>query len=189
MNGDQDGHPVLTDAVQSCLRELAESVWWKSPDNAMRFPRRVATQFMRLGGWPDVVAMVDAVGEDFLRNFSATPKPANWMSSPGATLSFLNQPILIQDRADTLSVLVASQLASESLVFRGSRNRKSWISGSHSHGNRIAARFARYIAESDATAHRGQGLPRRPRSARERLASGRRPRRRRSDVRARIPAE
>lgn len=69
MNGDPDGHPVLTDAALSCLRRLAQKyVWWKSPEDAMRFPARVAAQVMHLGSWPDVVAMVEGVGEDYLRD-------------------------------------------------------------------------------------------------------------------------
>lgn len=69
MNGDTQAHPVLTEAALSRLTQLAQKyVWWKSPDEAMRFPRRVAAQVMNLGTWDDAVAMIDAVGEDFLRD-------------------------------------------------------------------------------------------------------------------------
>src|SRR6516164_5045640 len=52
----------------SCLHSLARRyVWWKTPDEAMVFPRRVAAQVTNLGAWEDVVLMVDATGEDFLR--------------------------------------------------------------------------------------------------------------------------
>ena len=33
----------------------------------MRFPDRVTAQVMNIGDWNDVVDMVDAVGEDYLR--------------------------------------------------------------------------------------------------------------------------
>jgi hypothetical protein len=52
-----------------CLRRLASRyVWWKTPDEAMRFPDRIAAQVMNLGTWEDTVALVDAAGEDYLRH-------------------------------------------------------------------------------------------------------------------------
>lgn len=69
MNCEAQERPQLTDAAQACLRELAQTyVWWKSPDDAMRFPRRIAAQVMNLGSWPHVVTMIDTVGEEFLRD-------------------------------------------------------------------------------------------------------------------------
>lgn len=57
----------------TCLRALAARyVWWKTPDEAMQFPGRVAAQVMNLGDWNDVVAMVEAVGEDYLRHVLKT---------------------------------------------------------------------------------------------------------------------
>jgi hypothetical protein len=34
----------------------------------MQFPDRVAAQVMNIGDWNDLVEMVDAVGEDYLRH-------------------------------------------------------------------------------------------------------------------------
>ena len=65
--------PALTPQALACLHSLAERyVWWKSQDEAMQFPQRVAAQVMNLGTWEDVVRMVDAVGEDYLRYVLST---------------------------------------------------------------------------------------------------------------------
>lgn len=61
--------PSLSLPALACLRRLAARyVWWKSPEEAMQFPDRVAAQVMNLGDWKDVVEMVDAVGEEYLRS-------------------------------------------------------------------------------------------------------------------------
>jgi hypothetical protein len=58
----------LTGPGLACLRLLAARyVWWKTPDEAMEFPDRVAAQVMNLGTWDDLTAMIEAVGEDYLR--------------------------------------------------------------------------------------------------------------------------
>ena len=60
--------PQLTDQGLSCLRTLAgRYVWWKTPEEAMVFPARVAAQVMNLGTFEDLTAMVEATGEDYLR--------------------------------------------------------------------------------------------------------------------------
>ena len=52
----------------ACLGRLAKRyVWWKSPDEAMQHPERVAAQVMNIGDWQDAGEMVDAVGYDYLR--------------------------------------------------------------------------------------------------------------------------
>jgi hypothetical protein len=59
---------VLTGAGLACLRELAPRyVWWKTRDEAMEFPDRVAAQVMNLGTFDDLTAMLEATGEDYLR--------------------------------------------------------------------------------------------------------------------------
>ncbi|MGO9339899.1 MAG: hypothetical protein ACLPY1_20560 [Terracidiphilus sp.] len=58
----------LTDQGLACLRALAPRyVWWKTPDEAMEFPDRVAAQVMNLGTFEDLTAMVEATGVDYLR--------------------------------------------------------------------------------------------------------------------------
>jgi hypothetical protein len=59
----------LTDDALACLRLFAQKyVWWKSPEEAIRFPQRVAAQVMKLGTWDDLVGMIEATGEDYLRD-------------------------------------------------------------------------------------------------------------------------
>jgi hypothetical protein len=60
--------PQLTDHALGCLRHLATRyVWWKTPDEAMEYPSRVAAQVMNLGTFEDLTQMVEATGEDYLR--------------------------------------------------------------------------------------------------------------------------
>lgn len=59
---------TLSDEARACMWALAQRyVWWKTPDEAMRYPDRVAAQVMNIGAWEDVVKMVNATGEDYLR--------------------------------------------------------------------------------------------------------------------------
>jgi len=58
----------LSPPALACLRRLAARyVWWKSPEEAMQFPDRVAAQVMNIGDWNDVVELVDRAGENYLR--------------------------------------------------------------------------------------------------------------------------
>jgi hypothetical protein len=58
----------LSDEGYVCLHTLARTyVWWKTPDEAMRYPDRVAAQVMNLGTWDDLNSMIDATGERYLR--------------------------------------------------------------------------------------------------------------------------
>jgi hypothetical protein len=60
--------PQLTKPAYACLRRLAARyVWWKTPDEALQFPDRIAAQVMNLGDYQDVVEMIEATGEDYLR--------------------------------------------------------------------------------------------------------------------------
>lgn len=62
------GISLSTEALE-CLRELAKQyVWWKTVDEAMRYPDRVAAQVMNLGAWEDVVRLADSAGEDYLQH-------------------------------------------------------------------------------------------------------------------------
>jgi hypothetical protein len=59
--------PQLTGLGFARLRILAARyVWWKTPEQAMEFPDRVAAQVMNLGDYEDVVEMIEATGEDYL---------------------------------------------------------------------------------------------------------------------------
>jgi len=60
--------PQLTDQALGGLRKLAARyVWWKTPDQAIECPERVAAQVMNLGTFEDLTRMVETTGEDFLR--------------------------------------------------------------------------------------------------------------------------
>lgn len=62
------GEVQLATPALACLRRMATRyVWWKPVEEAMMFPDRVAAQVMNLGDWQDVVEMVEAVGENYLR--------------------------------------------------------------------------------------------------------------------------
>jgi hypothetical protein len=51
------------------LKRLAvKYVWWKTPDDAIRFPHHVAAQVMNIGDYDDVQALVASVGDDYLRD-------------------------------------------------------------------------------------------------------------------------
>lgn len=42
-------------------------IWWKTPEEAVEFPRHVISQVMNLGLQEDMEALAAAVGEDVLR--------------------------------------------------------------------------------------------------------------------------
>lgn len=49
------------------LKHLASKyVWWKTPEDAVTMPERVAAQVMNIGDYHDVQALVDQVGEKYL---------------------------------------------------------------------------------------------------------------------------
>lgn len=45
----------------------AKYIWWKSPDEAMRHPRRIITQVMDIGDYGDVRTMAHALGDAALK--------------------------------------------------------------------------------------------------------------------------
>jgi len=46
----------------------ARYVWWKTPEEALRYPQQTAAQVMNLGDWDDVQALARSAGDDFLRS-------------------------------------------------------------------------------------------------------------------------
>ena len=63
-----EARPKPTAKALACLCGLAARyVWRKTPDEAMEFPDRVAAQVMNLGDYEDVVVMIEATGEEYLR--------------------------------------------------------------------------------------------------------------------------
>jgi hypothetical protein len=57
----------LSQPALALLKTLAARyIWWKTPEEAMQFPDRVAAQVMNLGDHSDVMDMIEATGEDYL---------------------------------------------------------------------------------------------------------------------------
>lgn len=48
-------------------RFAAKYIWWKSPDEALRRPRRVVAQVMNLGDFDDARELAGVLGDDALR--------------------------------------------------------------------------------------------------------------------------
>jgi hypothetical protein len=50
------------------LKPFAQKyVWWKTADEAVGMPERIAAQVMNIGDYDDVQALVQLVGDDYLR--------------------------------------------------------------------------------------------------------------------------
>jgi len=61
-------NPQLSQEALACLRTLAARyIWWKTPEQAILYPDRIAAQVMNLGTWEDLTAMVETTGEEYLR--------------------------------------------------------------------------------------------------------------------------
>ena len=45
----------------------ARYIWWKTPEEALRYPQQIAAQVMNLADWADVQILARAVGDDYLR--------------------------------------------------------------------------------------------------------------------------
>ena len=59
----------MPDDNNEALKLLARRyIWWKSPDEAVREPRRVIAQVMNLGDWDDVETMRQRLGDAALRD-------------------------------------------------------------------------------------------------------------------------
>jgi hypothetical protein len=54
--------------LQELLKRLsAHYIWWKSPDEAMRHPRRIITQVMNIGDFEDMQQLAEILGDKALR--------------------------------------------------------------------------------------------------------------------------
>jgi hypothetical protein len=54
------------------LRQLASKyVWWKSPDEALRWPKRIAAQVMDIGDYKDLRDLSKVLGDGYLRQVLA----------------------------------------------------------------------------------------------------------------------
>ena len=62
----------LTDSDSAEQREplrywAARYIWWKPPEEALRYPERILAQVMNLGDYEDVQRMAQAFGDEVLR--------------------------------------------------------------------------------------------------------------------------
>lgn len=48
-------------------RWAAKYIWWKAPDDAMRWPTRIIAQVMNLGEYDDVLRLIEVFGAEALR--------------------------------------------------------------------------------------------------------------------------
>lgn len=46
------------------LKQMAKNyIWWKTPDEAIKYPNRIIAQVMDVGDWYDVEKLIAAVGK------------------------------------------------------------------------------------------------------------------------------
>ena len=64
---------LLEHEAHALLRYLAgKYVWWKTPEEAIAFPRRGIAQVMNIGDYADVQALANQVGEEVLKDVIRT---------------------------------------------------------------------------------------------------------------------
>ena len=69
---------------EQLLRDLAARyIWWKTPDEALLYPQRIAAQVMNLGDFDDARIMAEELGDEFLRHVLVTAdigqfNPRSW---------------------------------------------------------------------------------------------------------------
>ena len=71
---------MRTKPLESFARKY---VWWKNPDEALRYPQRVLAQVMDIGDHDDVERLARLVGDDGLRDVIAQAeagqfRPRSW---------------------------------------------------------------------------------------------------------------
>jgi hypothetical protein len=76
--------PQFTESQREVLAGLAKRyVWWESSEQALHFPQRVIAHVMNVGDWDAVCTLVDALGNDPLRETLETAvigqfSPRSW---------------------------------------------------------------------------------------------------------------
>ncbi len=57
----------MNQADLDLLKTLAQRyIWWKTPDEAIRYPEHIVAQIMDMGDYADVQMLVKQVGDDVL---------------------------------------------------------------------------------------------------------------------------
>ncbi|MBX3749125.1 MAG: hypothetical protein KF897_03465 [Opitutaceae bacterium] len=62
-------NPLQGEQHAALLKELAaKHIWWKTPEEAMKYPSRIVAQTMDRGSIDDINALFEAFGEDYLKS-------------------------------------------------------------------------------------------------------------------------
>jgi hypothetical protein len=59
----------------------AKYLWWMTPDEAIKRPERIIIQVMNIGDFTDVVAILDAAGEEQAREVLVHDEPGQFSPS------------------------------------------------------------------------------------------------------------
>jgi len=75
--------PVIHAQDNPLIPLARKYVWWKAPEEALRFPQRVIAQIMDIGDHEDIERLVQIVGEKALKNAivsaeSGQFRPRSW---------------------------------------------------------------------------------------------------------------
>jgi len=46
----------------------ARHIWWKTPDEALKYPTRIVAQTMNRGSLAEIATLTDALGEEYLKD-------------------------------------------------------------------------------------------------------------------------
>jgi hypothetical protein len=57
------------------LQLASKYIWRKSPDDALRYPRRIAAQVMDIGDYEDVQRLAKEFGNNYLRQVVTNVEP------------------------------------------------------------------------------------------------------------------
>ena len=67
-------------ANQGVLKSFAKKyIWWKTPEDAVLYPRRIIAQVMNMGTFEDVQKLVQHMGVDILKDVIAHAE-AGWFN-------------------------------------------------------------------------------------------------------------
>ena len=61
--------------MDESLRRFVKYIWWKSPEEALRYPDRIIARVMDRGTTEDVFALIEIVGRDRMRHVLENAEP------------------------------------------------------------------------------------------------------------------
>ena len=65
-------------AIEESLRRFVKYVWWKTPDEALRYPDRLIARVMDRGTTEDVFSLIEIVGRDRMRHVLKNAEPGEF---------------------------------------------------------------------------------------------------------------